>query len=195
MSLLLFLSAGCLENDVHTVSEDPVGDDSDVPGTYVYDDEEGTAFSIDLEAVTLALEDAADQVLVLDPNLWIRAYTEAMAWRTTTVPTTTRTTWSSTATTTGTGAAAQRRVGNTTATPTATSTRSLSTAASISTGPMAGSAASWASNTRTAAHWTWRATSTHQTMRSVATATSTARSPAPFSGRGPSSKGPGSSGV
>ncbi len=85
MLSLMILAAGCVENDVTTVDDDPVNSDTEAPGVYVYDDD-GEVIEVDLDHVTLALEDAADQLLVVDPNLWIQAYTEAMAWEDTYCP-------------------------------------------------------------------------------------------------------------
>lgn len=80
MVSLLFLVACGVENDVGAVDPDPTGSETEAPGAYVYGDGDDTAPDVDLDALTLALEDAADRVLAIDPTLWIGAYQQAMTW-------------------------------------------------------------------------------------------------------------------
>ncbi len=80
MLSLVLIAACAVENDVSEIAPDPtVQEDTETQGAYVYEDD-GVAVEVDLDQVVLALEDAADQVLLVDPNLWIDAYQEAMAW-------------------------------------------------------------------------------------------------------------------
>lgn len=79
MLSFLFLAACSVENDVSQVDDDTTATGAEAPGAYVYTDDEAQP-TVDLDHVQLALEDAADQLLLVDPTLWINAYTQAMAW-------------------------------------------------------------------------------------------------------------------